>query len=510
MTRPDHDPFAAFLSTGWAAPPPGLGRKNPLAAAAAAHRAALLRAFPSRALLIPAGWAPRRSNDTFYRFRPGTAFTQLTGWGSSAREGSVLLLSGGQATLFCAERGCREDPSFFTDPAHGEFWVGPEAAHDELAAELELRVLPLPRLAAELPEHPLLLRGVDAGLDPLIPADPPEEARLRTVLDRARLRKAPAELAELRAAIADTLAAFEAVLRALPGAAAHPAGERRLEAAFDGAARVRGNGVGYGSIVAAGADACILHWSRNSGPVRPGDLVLLDAGVERNSLYTADVTRTFPVSGRFSPAQRRVYDAVLAAADAAFAVIGPGTTLRRVHETALGEVASAVRRWGLLSDIDPALHPHRRFMLHGTSHHLGLDVHDCGEVPAADIHDRPLEPGMVVTIEPGIYLRADDLLVPPELRGIGIRIEDDILITETGAIRLTEGFPRRARDVEAWVRTLGETRETGSEFGGLRAEDAAGTPGVLGGHHQGVVRGDDGIHRRVVPGALGDGVPDQP
>ena len=185
----------------------------------------------------------------------------------------------------------------------------------------------------------------------------------------------------------------------------------------------------------------------------------MDAGVEVDSLYTADVTRTLPVSGTFSPAQRQVYDAVLAAADAAFAAVHPGASLRDVHAAAMEVIAARLAEWGWLpvsaaESLGPDGGHHRRWMVHGTSHHLGIDVHDCAQARRDVYLGGPLAPGMVFTIEPGLYLRADDLGVPPEFRGIGVRIEDDVLVTEDGVENLSAALPRAATDVEAWMARL--------------------------------------------------------
>ena len=213
-------------------------------------------------------------------------------------------------------------------------------------------------------------------------------------------------------------------------------------------------------IAAAGAHACTLHWIRNDGVVGAEDLVLIDAGVEVDSLYTADVTRTLPASGRFSEPQRRVYEAVLAAADAAMAEVRPGAAIRDVHLAAMRVIADRLAQWGLLPvPVEEALDPkrggqHRRWMVHGTSHHLGLDVHDCARLVRSAYVEDPLAPGMVITVEPGLYFRSDDLLVPEELRGIGVRIEDDVLVTSDGAENLSAMLPRTADAVEEWLAEL--------------------------------------------------------
>ncbi|GMA18462.1 hypothetical protein GCM10025862_04830 [Arsenicicoccus piscis] len=217
--------------------------------------------------------------------------------------------------------------------------------------------------------------------------------------------------------------------------------------------------MGYESICAAGDHANTLHWIKNDGEVREGDLILVDAGVEVDSLFTADITRTLPVSGRFSDAQRRVYDAVFAAQETGIAACRPGNKFRDIHAAAIRVIAEHLHAWGLLPDgvsVEDTLDAdhgqyHRRWMVHGTSHHLGLDVHDCQLALREDYMDAELTPGMILTVEPGLYFKADDLLVPEELRGIGVRIEDDVVVTEDGCEVLSAGMPRSSADVEAWI-----------------------------------------------------------
>jgi Xaa-Pro aminopeptidase len=237
---------------------------------------------------------------------------------------------------------------------------------------------------------------------------------------------------------------------------AHDRGERVVESAFFARARMDGNDLGYETIAASGAHACILHWIQNDGPVKQGDLLLLDAGVELESLYTADVTRTIPVSGHFNPTQRKIYEAVLEAADAAFAIAKPGVKFSELHAAAMRVIATKMIEWGF---IDIALEEalagdrqlHRRWMVHGTSHHLGMDVHDCDQARREMYREGILREGMIFTIEPGLYFQPDDLLVPEEFRGIGARIEDDVLVTATGVENLTAALPRHPDDVEAWI-----------------------------------------------------------
>jgi Xaa-Pro aminopeptidase len=194
----------------------------------------------------------------------------------------------------------------------------------------------------------------------------------------------------------------------------------------------------------------------------------LDAGVEVNSLYTADITRTLPVSGRFTPAQRQVYAAVLAAQQAGIDAARPGAGFMDVHHAAVRVIAEHLADWGMLPvSVEESLSEqggqHRRWMVHGTSHHLGLDVHDCAQARGENYRQATLRPGMVITVEPGLYLKSSDLLVPEALRGIGVRIEDDIVITEDGCRVLSQGFPRQPDAVEAWMAEV-QARGVGQLF----------------------------------------------
>jgi Xaa-Pro aminopeptidase len=277
-----------------------------------------------------------------------------------------------------------------------------------------------------------------------------------------RLVKDEYEIDQLRGAIAATANGFEDVIRDLPRITAHARGERLVEGVFNGRARAEGNAVGYDTIAASGPHACILHWTRNNGPVVPGDVILIDAGVEAESYYTADITRTLPISGRFSDTQRLVYETVREAADAAFAIVRPGIRFREIHQAAMAVIARRTAEWGMLPvSAEEALQAdnqhHRRYMVHGTSHHLGLDVHDCAQARREMYIDGVLEPGMTFTIEPGLYFQPDDLTVPQQFRGIGVRIEDNILVTADGAENLSITIPRTADDVEAWIARLSET-----------------------------------------------------
>jgi len=387
-----------------------------------------------------------RSNDTDYPFRADSAFSWLTGWGSDSEPGAVLVLEpAGDAhisTLYFRPSAGRDSDEFYANPAVGEFWIGARPTIDQVAAELGITTLPL---------SDLLLDG--DHLDSEISEE------LGQALSEYRLVKDDYEIEQMRLAIDATARGFDDVIRDLDRATTHATGERIVEGVFYTRARSDGNAVGYDTIAASGPHACILHWTRNDGPVVPGDLMLMDAGVELPSLYTADITRTLPISGTFTPTQRTIYEAVREAAEAAFAIVRPGIRFHEIHDEAMTVIARKTAEWGLLpGTAEDALkaenQQHRRYMVHGTSHHLGIDVHDCAKARRELYRMGELREGMVFTIEPGLYFQPDDLTVPEEFRGIGVRIEDDILVTASGAENLSIGIPRTADDVEAWIARL--------------------------------------------------------
>jgi Xaa-Pro aminopeptidase len=470
-TTPRSDSFAAYISGGWAPRPAVLPGERAVAAHAADRRARLSALHEGRRLVIPAGQAKVRSNDTDYLYRAHSAFLHLTGWGSDAVPGSVLVLEpsqggGHDATIYLRESAGRDTDEFYANPEIGEFWTGARPSLDDVAAELgvltgSLRDFLADDLAERFASVPTL---VVADADPELTArlasrdadDLALDAELARDASELRLVKDAWEIEELRAAVAATHRGFDDIVADLAEAADHPRGERVVEGTFNRRARIDGNAVGYETIAASGPHACILHWTRNDGAVLPGDLILVDAGVEVDSCYTADITRTLPVSGTFTEVQRRVYDAVLEAADAAFAIVRPGIRFREIHAEAMRVIAQRTAEWGLLpvsaeESLLPDAQFHRRYMVHGTSHHLGMDVHDCAQARRDLYLDGVLAAGMVFTIEPGLYFQPDDLTVPAEYRGIGVRIEDDILVTATGAENLSIAIPRTPDAVEAWL-----------------------------------------------------------
>jgi len=454
------DELAENMKGGWA--DTELRDLQPIEQAphAARRRAALSARFPGERLVIPAGNLKTRSNDTEYAFRAATEYVYLTG---DQTDDSVLVLEptkdGHRATLHRLPRSNRENGEFWLD-GMGELWVGRRHSLDEAEALLGVPCKDVRELAGTLKEAtgPVrVVRGHDAGIEAAltdkVTAERDEE--LRVFLSEARAVKDAFEVGELQKAVDSTVRGFEDVVKVLDKAEA--TSERYIEGTFFLRARVEGNDVGYGSICAAGPHATTLHWVRNNGEVRSGDLLLLDAGVETHTLYTADVTRTLPVNGRYSDLQRTIYDAVYEAQEAGIAAVKPGAAYRDFHDAAQRVLTEKLVEWGLVEGpVERVLELglQRRWTLHGTGHMLGLDVHDCAAARTEHYVNGTLEPGMVLTVEPGLYFQADDLTVPEEYRGIGVRIEDDILVTDDGNRNLSAALPRRSDEVEAWMAGL--------------------------------------------------------
>ena len=502
--QPDNQAFRDFIGSGWGPRPEGLPSRSEAAPWAAARREALGSLFPGERLVLPAGTLKVRNNDCDYRFRPHSAFAHLAGTGTDFEPDAVLVLEPltapgretvtkaaaaqapdtptHEAVLYFRPRASRSSQEFYGDPRYGELWVGVRPSLEEVESATGMRcahIDSLPdALAKDAGPGAVQLRVVaeaDEAVTALVTTIRQQvgleagqtatevDAGLAEAASELRLVKDPWEIDQLRAAVAATKAGFDDLIRSIPRARGHWRGERVLEGAFGAKAREEGNGLGYDTIAAAGNHANTLHWINNDGAVEPGQLVLVDAGVEVDSLYTADVTRTIPVDGRFTEAQRRIYQAVLDAADAAFARAGtPGCRFKDVHAAAMEVIAARLEEWGMLPEgvsatdsLAPEGQYHRRWMVHGTSHHLGLDVHDCAQARREMYMDAELRPGMCFTIEPGLYFREDDLLVPEEMRGTGVRIEDDVVVREDGSVeRLTQDVPRTVEEVEAWVSGL--------------------------------------------------------
>jgi Xaa-Pro aminopeptidase len=409
-----HDPavpaaYAAFMRQGWGDRRLDMPR-HPVADLAAARRAKLAEAFPEDRLVLPAGTYKVRANDTDYRFRPDTAHTYFSG---NQTSDAVLVIEDGESVLYARPRSERDTDEFFRDRQYGELWAGRRPSAQEISDSLGIEV----RHVKDLPSF-------DS-----------ESSMGRKTCDITTL------------GFEDSVREWDRVLEF---------GERWIEGTFFRRARAMGNDIGYDSICAGGSHATTLHWIDNTGSIEPGKLVLLDMGVEGHNLYTADVTRTLPVDGTFTPLQRDLYDLVHAAQQAGIDAVRPGVPFLAAHNAAMEVLAHGLADMELLpvpaeEALDPESKVYARWTLHGTSHMLGMDVHDCGR-SSADIYPKgDLAEGMVLTVEPGLYFQEDDLLVPEELRGIGIRIEDDILVTADGSRNLSAALPRSSADVEEWM-----------------------------------------------------------
>ena len=456
--QPVPEAYAAFMRQGWGDRELDMPR-HAVADSAERRRARLAEAFPGERLVVPAGGYKVRANDTDYPFRPDTAHTYLSG---NLTSDAVLVVNcdaGGEAILYARPRSSRQTDEFFRDRQYGELWAGRRPSLHEMSDSLGIQVRHLDELADVLKDSAKtrVLRGVDARVDAALAPDGARDQDFARVLSEMRLVKDAWELGELAEACDITTLGFTDAVRDWDNVLKH--GERWIEGTFFRRARAMGNDVGYSSIVGSGSHATTLHWIENSGPVTPGELLLLDMGVENNNLYTADVTRTLPVDGTFTPLQKDLYELVLRAQDAGIAAVRPGAQFEDPHHAAMHVIAHGLEDMGLLPvSAEEALSEdsrvYARWTLHSTSHMLGMDVHDCAAASPEAYKLAELTEGMVLTVEPGLYFQEDDLLVPEELRGIGIRIEDDIVVTADGSKNLSASLPREVAAIEEWMGSL--------------------------------------------------------
>lgn len=461
--------LVSFMLKNWKDPSTQLPKPISSLACFIRRRAALSRQFPNETLIIPTGHPKVRANDTYYAFRPSSDFFYLTG---NVEPDCLLALvpqakGGHDAILFVEPDPGKTDPTFFTDRIKGALWEGSRLGVPNSQARygiLDTRALPeleafVRALGKTAASSVRVLRGHSASTEAWLgrpqPVQLARDQELAVALSEMRLLKDDDEIKELAAVVRATHRGFEDVIRRLKTAKS----ERELEGVFFTRARMEGNDVGYGSIVASGDHACTLHWKKNDGQLRKGDLLLLDAGIEGNSLYTADITRTLPISGKFTKEQKLIYDLVLAAQNAGLKAVKPGNDFMEPNRAAMRVLAQGLEKLGILpTSAEEALRDenqfYKRYSLHNVSHMLGLDVHDCASARAEAYKFGRLEPGMVLTVEPGLYFQIDDLTVPARFRGIGIRIEDDVVVTAKGCRNLSGPIPRKTKDIEAWMKKL--------------------------------------------------------
>jgi Xaa-Pro aminopeptidase len=452
-----HDPsvpqaYSEFMRQGWGDRELDLPAR-PVAPYAAARRQRLAEAFPGERLVLPAGTFKVRSYDTDYRFRSDTAHTYFSG---NLTSDAVLVVEDGTSMLYARPRSERTTDEFFRDRQYGELWVGRRPSLREISDSLGIEVRHIDELPGELAKSgkTRVHRGVSEAVDRMVAPDESRDVDFARVASEMRLVKDDWEIAELQQACEVTALGFTDAAGEMDRAV--ELGERWIEGTFFRRARAMGNDIGYDSIVGGGSHATTLHWIENSGRIVPGELVLLDMGVETHDLYTADVTRTLPINGTYTSLQRELYDLVYAAQEAGIAAVRPGQPFAATHEAAMDVLAHGLESLKLLpcsaeEALDPESKVYSRWTLHGTSHMLGMDVHDCGQAAPEAYAKGTLAEGMVLTVEPGLYFQSDDLLVPEEMRGIGIRIEDDILVTADGSRNLSASLPRTSYDVEEWM-----------------------------------------------------------
>lgn len=424
----------------------------------ARRRKQLMRMAGDDAILVlPAANELIRSRDTHYPYRQDSDLWYLTGFPEP--EAVLVLVPGrkhGETLLFCRERDLEREgwdgPRFGPEGAVEAFGLDdayPIADLDDiLPGLLEGRSRVYYHFGRDQ-EFDLKLIGWLNRVRAMVRqgAQPPHEfLELGHLLDEMRLFKDRDELKLMQRAADISVQAHEVAMRAArPGVR-----EYELQAELERVFRMHDAEPAYGSIVGAGANACVLHYRANNGQARDGDLVLIDAGAEFRG-YAADITRTFPVNSRFSAPQRALHDLVGAAQAAALAQARPGVAYEAGHNAAVETLTEGLLKLGLLKgklEKNIADGSYRRFYRHKTGHWLGLDVHDVGEY-RIEGESRLLEPGMVFTIEPGLYVSHDDATVDPKWRGIGIRTEDDVLVTKDGYQVLTDKLARSADEIEA-------------------------------------------------------------
>ncbi len=422
------------------------------------RRERLAAAMRAGVAIVPTAPERARNRDAHYPYRFDSYFYYLTGFREPE---AVLVIVAGEkpaSILFCRDKDTERE-------IWDGFRYGPEAARAAFGADQAYSIRELDAMMPDLlaDRGTIYCRlGEDASWDARITgwvnqvrgrarsgvAAPGEVRDVHALLDEMRLVKGPEELAVMRRAAAITTDAHRRAMRAArPGRA-----EYEIEAELMHEFRRRGaQAPAYTPIVAGGDRACVLHYVQNDAVLADGELLLIDAGCELDG-YAADVTRTFPVNGRFSKPQREIYDMVLAAQAAAIAQVKPGNAWDAPHRAAVATLAQGLIDLKLLAGgVAEAVETesYRKFYMHRTGHWLGLDVHDAGEYKRGG-EWRPLVPGMVLTVEPGCYIRAGDG-VPERYAGIGVRIEDDVAVTDTGAEVLTQDAPKRAADIEVWI-----------------------------------------------------------
>ncbi|MBA1194411.1 Xaa-Pro aminopeptidase [Pseudomonas entomophila] len=422
------------------------------------RKALMAQMVPNSIAILPAAAVAIRNRDVEHVYRQDSDFQYLSGFPEP--EAVIALIPGrehGEYVLFCRERNAEREQwdglragqeGAMRD--HGADDAFPIADIDEILPGL---IEGRERVYSAMGSNPEFDRRLMDWINLIrskarLGAQPPNEfVALDHLLHDMRLYKSAAEVKVMREAAAVSARAHVRAMQACR-AGLH---EYSLEAELDYEFRKGGAKMpAYGSIVAAGRNACILHYQQNDAVLKDGDLVLIDAGCELDC-YASDITRTFPVSGRFSPEQKAIYELVLEAQAAAFEQIAPGRHWNQAHEATVRVITEGLVRLGILKgDVQTLIdnEAHRAFYMHRAGHWLGMDVHDVGDYKIGG-QWRVLEPGMALTVEPGIYIAPDNQAVAKKWRGIGIRIEDDVVVTRQGCEILTTGVPKTVAEIEA-------------------------------------------------------------
>ncbi len=421
----------------------------------------LAQCQPYSICLIPAASLVTRSRDTEFVFRQQSDFWYLTGFNEP--DGWLVLSNHPRYPSNFRAMACQaKDPQ--AEVWHGKR-LGAEQAMEQFGLDEACELEQLPEALYEWMSghhHVYFALGDNSAADKVVTdmlamlrSTPKENTApqsltdIRPVLHEMRLFKSACEVAVMRAAAQISASAHKRAMQF-----AHPGCyEYQLEAELHHEFAMAGaRSPAYGTIVGSGNNACILHYTENSDQIADGDLILIDAGAEFQG-YAADITRTFPVNGTFSEAQKAIYSLVLKAQEAVLAMIGPGVTMQEAMQLSAEIITHGLIELGVLTGSlsdNLANQSWRQYYLHGLGHYIGLDVHDVGDYKLQG-EDRPLKPGMVITVEPGIYLPAE-ADVPEQYRGMGVRIEDDVVITATGADILTGDVPKQIEDIEALMR----------------------------------------------------------
>lgn len=457
--------FTEWIKTGWGEADRNAPVDPESVASARNHRNIISQRFPGKTVAITSGRAQLRANDTFFEFRADSDFLWMVGHGI---ENSVLVMtpasSGHDSTLYVIPPARPGETDFFKSAISGELWVGPIAGVAEWRDALSIDVKSIDEL--RVPDNALIAGAavVDRRVGQQL-GGKPRSVALTQALAEARMFKDEWEISEIKRAVSHTIDGFASVAREFE-TAKRGGGERWLQGTFDRHARTHGQAPGYATIIGGGSHAPFLHWVRADGDIRDGELVLLDMGVENRSGYTADITRTLPISGTYSSAQRDVHDLVERAHLAALGAVKPGAAWGDFQDVSMRVLAEGLHDWGILPvSVDEAMftngQQHRRYIVCSVGHHVGLDVHDCEAAPYDKYLGANLAPGMVHAVEPGLYFHHWDETLPPELRGIGVRIEDNVLVTDSGHEVLSQDLPINASEIEHWMHQETSQNEVG-------------------------------------------------